>query len=165
MMWLARLMDGEGRRAVAVCGARGRSLLPLSLEVGASAAGGLSAVTTYRAAEFGSLPVIVTTDDGSCGLRGSVVDGLKAALPHAGVRAADVAIYACGPEKMLRAVADLAISEGIACQVCTERMMACGMGTCQSCVIRIRDAASREGWRYRLCCSDGPVFDAREVVW
>ena len=67
--------------------------------------------------------------------------------------------------RLLRAVADLAISEGIACQVCTERMMACGMGTCQSCVIRIRDAASREGWRYRLCCSDGPVFDAREVVW
>jgi len=165
MIWLARLMDGEGRRAVAVCGARGRSLLPLSLEVGASAAGGLSAVTTYRAAEFGSLPVIVTTDDGSCGLRGTAVDGLKAALQHTGVRAADAVIYACGPEKMLRAVASLAISDGIACQVCMERMMACGMGRCQSCVIRIRDAASPVGWRYRLCCSDGPVFDAREVVW
>ncbi len=164
-MWLGQLMGGDGLKAIAVCGARSGSLLPLTLEVGGGEVDGFSAVATYRAAEFGTLPVIVTTDDGSCGLRGSVVDGLKAALPHAGVRAADVAIYACGPEKMLRAVADLAISEGIACQVCTERMMACGMGTCQSCVIRIRDAASREGWRYRLCCSDGPVFDAREVVW
>ncbi|MGB9626184.1 MAG: hypothetical protein ACPMAQ_15125 [Phycisphaerae bacterium] len=164
-MWLGQLLGGEGRKALAVCGARSSSLLPLTLEVGAGAADSLSGIATYRAAEFGTLPVIVTTDDGSCGLKGTVADGLKAALQHASVRAADVVIYACGPEKMLRAVASLAISEGIACQVCMERMMACGMGTCQSCVIRIRDAAGPEGWRYRLCCSDGPVFEAREVVW
>ena len=50
-------------------------------------------------------------------------------------------------------------------QVCMERMMACGMGTCQSCVVAIRDAADPQGWRYRLCCTDGPVFDSRQVVW
>ena len=43
--------------------------------------------------------------------------------------------------------------------------MACGMGTCQSCVIRTRDTGDPEGWRYQLCCTDGPVFDSRQVVW
>jgi len=43
--------------------------------------------------------------------------------------------------------------------------MGCGMGTCQSCVIRTRDAADPEGWRYRLCCTDGPVFDGRDIIW
>jgi dihydroorotate dehydrogenase electron transfer subunit len=74
-------------------------------------------------------------------------------------------IYACGPEAMLRAVARLGLERGIATQVCMERVMACGMGTCQSCVVRVHDSSAEDGWRYRLCCTDGPVFDAREIVW
>ena len=45
-----------------------------------------------------------------------------------------------------------------------ERNTACGMGTCQSCVVKIRDDSDR-GWSYKLCCCDGPVFDARQVIW
>jgi dihydroorotate dehydrogenase electron transfer subunit len=165
IMWLGQRMGQEGRKAVAVCGARCRSLLPLTVEAGTQATASSAAPPAWTAREFGTVPVIVTTDDGSFGLKGTVIDGLKAALGQAGTGAKDAVIYACGPEKMLRAVASLAASKEIACQVCMERMMACGMGTCQSCVIRIRDAASPSGWRYRLCCSDGPVFDARDIVW
>ena len=46
-----------------------------------------------------------------------------------------------------------------------ERMMACGLGTCQSCVVRVRDDAAEEGWRYVLACVDGPVFDGDQMVW
>jgi hypothetical protein len=38
------------------------------------------------------------------------------------------------------------------------------MGTCQSCVVRVRDDNER-GWSFKLCCSDGPVFDARNLLW
>ena len=45
--------------------------------------------------------------------------------------------------------------------------MACGMGTCQSCVIRHRPHQGEAGgeWKYKLTCTDGPVFDARDIVW
>jgi dihydroorotate dehydrogenase electron transfer subunit len=46
-----------------------------------------------------------------------------------------------------------------------ERHMACGMGTCQSCIVRVRDPLAPAGWTWKLCCRDGPVFDAREIVW
>ena len=50
--------------------------------------------------------------------------------------------------------------------------MACGMGTCQSCVVKIESPRDPHGktatgrpWRYRLACTDGPVFDSTQVVW
>jgi dihydroorotate dehydrogenase electron transfer subunit len=73
---------------------------------------------------------------------------------------------------MMHAAAKLAGAHGVACKVCMEQAMACGMGTCQSCVVKIEDRQSPQGqtaagrpWRYRLACTDGPVFDAQAVVW
>ena len=46
--------------------------------------------------------------------------------------------------------------------------MACGMGTCQSCVIRAAaggSSADRRDWVYRLACTDGPVFLGRNLIW
>jgi dihydroorotate dehydrogenase electron transfer subunit len=43
--------------------------------------------------------------------------------------------------------------------------MACGIGICQSCVVPVRDDRDPEGWRYALCCMEGPVFDAETVLW
>ena len=42
--------------------------------------------------------------------------------------------------------------------------MACGMGTCQSCIVKIRNA-NPQGWSYKLCCTDGPVFAAGDILW
>jgi len=51
--------------------------------------------------------------------------------------------------------------------VAVERAMACGMGTCQSCVIRVRLEKARNGrnWAYRLSCTDGPIFRSSELLW
>jgi dihydroorotate dehydrogenase electron transfer subunit len=180
VMWLGHLLSQAGRSAVGVCGARSRNLLPVTIgethvaDVTANTPGapsggdgpeGTATVGFLHIAEFGGLPVVVSTDDGSCGLKGTVVDGLHAVLAASKAPRARTVVYACGPQQMLRAVADVAIREGVACQLCMERMMACGMGTCQSCVIRIRDESHPAGWRYRLCCTDGPVFDAAQVLW
>ena len=73
-------------------------------------------------------------------------------------------IYACGPEPMLEAIARLANANGVPCQLALERVMACGMGTCQSCVVRVIDSAADEGWRYALCCTEGPVFDSTQLT-
>ena len=64
----------------------------------------------------------------------------------------------------MQAVAMIALARGHTCQLALERHMACCMGTCQSCVVKIRDAAER-GWSFKLCCTDGPVFDAAQIVW
>jgi dihydroorotate dehydrogenase electron transfer subunit len=72
---------------------------------------------------------------------------------------------------MMKRVADIALRRGIACQIAVERAMACGMGTCQSCCIKVRkpDPARPplpgKDWCYRLACTDGPVFAAADLLW
>lgn len=98
--------------------------------------------------------VEVATDDGSAGERGFVTGPVERLLASGTF---DV-VYTCGPEIMERRVAGLAVGAGVACQVSLERLMACGIGACLSCVVSTRDGLRR-------ACVDGPVFDAEEVVW
>jgi dihydroorotate dehydrogenase electron transfer subunit len=65
---------------------------------------------------------------------------------------------------MMKAVANSCAALGVECQLALERYMGCGLGTCQSCAVKIRDATP-DGWSYKLCCTDGPVFDANVVIW
>src|SRR2546421_5262564 len=80
-------------------------------------------------------------------------------------------IYTCGPEPMMKRVAEIAAARGIDCQIAVERAMACGMGTCQSCCIRVRkpDASKPplvgRDWCYRLACTDGPGFRGGGLLW
>jgi len=67
-------------------------------------------------------------------------------------------VYACGPEAMQRIVAVQAAAAGLPCQVSLERLMACGVGACLSCVVSTTGGLKR-------ACVDGPVFDAGEVLW
>jgi dihydroorotate dehydrogenase electron transfer subunit len=101
--------------------------------------------------------LIVTTDDGSRGTRGTAVDGLRVLLDRPDV--GDAVVYACGPQPMLRAVAALARERGIGCFVSLEERMACGVGACAGCAVRTTDGG------YAKVCSDGPVFDAEEIAW
>jgi len=98
--------------------------------------------------------VEVATDDGSAGERGFVTVVSERLLRE---DAPDV-VYVCGPEIMARAVVAQTHAAGIACQVSLERLMACGIGACLSCVVTTRDGRKR-------ACVDGPVFDAEEVCW
>ena len=65
---------------------------------------------------------------------------------------------------MLRAVARLAQERSLPAQVSLDPWMGCGMGTCLGCVVRIQ-RPGEERPRWRCACTEGPVFDAREVVW
>jgi len=72
-------------------------------------------------------------------------------------------VAACGPEPMLAAVAALAEKQNVPCYVSLENTMSCGVGICFGCVCKTRDASGKTD--YRRTCVEGPVFDAREVVW
>ena len=71
-------------------------------------------------------------------------------------------ILACGPTPMLKAVAALAASYEIPCQVSLEEYMACAVGGCAGCTVRLE---TPEGPAMKRVCVDGPVFDAASVVW
>ena len=114
--------------------------------------------------------VHVATEDGSVGHRGLVVDLLEAHLKTQTSRQGSI-IYACGPHAMLHAVAEIAERFPVPCQVSLEADMACGFGACMGCVIPVKQSAvetwDTDGKRkaYKLCCKDGPAFDAREIAW
>jgi dihydroorotate dehydrogenase electron transfer subunit len=107
------------------------------------------------------VPLVPTTDDGSLGHHGRVTEAVEAYLDaHKG----PVALYACGPDPMLHAVARLAARRGLPAEVSLDPWMGCGVGTCLGCVVWMQ-SASEPRPHYRCACTEGPVFDAREVVW
>jgi len=166
MIWLAKVLRTAGAEAVSFFGAQSKRLIPLTLPHDEDVPGDPSRACEH-VAEFASagVPVVLSTDDGSVGVSGFVTDALARYAETHRAEPEDAVVYTCGPEPMMRAVASWCHTQGIECQVCMERAMACGMGTCQSCVVPCRDTTREEGWRYRLCCTDGPVFDSREVIW
>lgn len=101
--------------------------------------------------------VYIATDDGSRGYKGLVTKLLAKKIPST-VDNQPSTIYACGPKPMLKEVARLAKQHDMPCQVSLEEYMACGIGTCLGC-------AAKTITGYRMVCKDGPVFDAKEVVW
>lgn len=124
--------------------------------------GGRSAADVLCLADFAALdvPAVVSTDDGSAGHHGLVTEALEVYLQSTPVLPA--AIYSCGPTPMMRAVDVVARRHGIGHQVSLEAPMACGIGVCLSCVVRVR---AEGGWAYRRVCREGPVFDAAQLLW
>lgn len=106
----------------------------------------------------------VATDDGSAGFHGTVTECLSQWLEQSRPAPQTTIIYSCGPEAMLAKIAEIARAKNVDCQVSMERQMACGFGVCQSCAVECRVPGSNETV-YKLCCEDGPVFDAKEVVF
>lgn len=109
----------------------------------------------FKSASFGlegltPRSLIIASEDGSVGSRGLILDFLEPAKYRA--------VYACGPEPMLKAVALSCKAAGVPCVVSMERYMACGVGACLGCTIKtIRGN--------RRCCADGPIFMAEEVLF
>ena len=100
---------------------------------------------------------ILCTDDGTAGEKGFVTDALKRCIKE---EKPDI-VYACGPVVMLKAVSKIAIENEIQCQISLEERMACGVGACLGCAVKMT-RGGREF--YGHVCKNGPVFDAREVV-
>ena len=165
MIYLAQSL--AGREAVAFCGAVRGELMPLTVAAGAAVGKGVE--PTLAAEEFARFGVacVLCTDDGSLGFGGLVTQAVEQYLDQT---AHPAILYTCGPEGMMKRVAQIAAARGLESQIAVERAMACGMGTCQSCVIRVRrkpdDPANRGGdWVYKLACTDGPVFKGAELLW
>jgi dihydroorotate dehydrogenase electron transfer subunit len=151
-----RLHDLNYTDVTAIFGATTADLLPVQLS-GQPAADGTArpCINLPGAAPF---PAIVTTDDGSLGLPGHATDGLKVWHTSRDRGSPTPLVLACGPEAMLRAVTEHTRQHGLNCQLCIERNMGCGLGTCLSCLVRVGDDARPGGWRWALACTDGPVF-------
>lgn len=164
LIWLAEALHQAGKEVVAFCGGRTKDLIPLT-RVAQVPVSGDQGSPAYEEFARSQTPVVLSTDDGTLGARGRIPDVFAAYLDRHKVSPNDVVVYTCGPDIMMRSTATLAEQRGFDCYVCLERMMACGMGTCQSCVVALRDPDADNGWRYRLCCTDGPVFPSREVIW
>jgi dihydroorotate dehydrogenase electron transfer subunit len=106
--------------------------------------------------------LLLTTEDGSLGERGRVVAPLDRRLAALAPSAA-VMLYACGPEGMLAAIARTAMTYGRPCEVSVERIMACGLGGCYSCVVPMR---SEDGvFHHVRSCLAGPVLRGDQIQW
>lgn len=151
MLYVAQALAADGGKAVAFFGATTADLLPIEVNGNPTIHG---------------FPVKISTDDGSLVSKGFVTQALEGWL-DANPPANKLVLYTCGPELMMKRVAEIAAERGLECQVAVERAMACGMGTCQSCVIRVRlpQAISRRDWAYRLSCTDGPIFRSADLLW
>jgi dihydroorotate dehydrogenase electron transfer subunit len=125
--------------------------------------GGASSADILCDEEFRRLrwDVQTATVDGSAGRRGLVTDVLDTWLR----RHTDdpLEFYACGPDGMLLALAKRSAGRGWNTWVSLDKHMGCGMGACLACVVKVH--AETGGERWARVCRDGPVFEARQVVW
>lgn len=98
--------------------------------------------------EFRALGIdpVITTADGSVGVKGFVTDAMK-------TMDFDY-VYTCGPEPMLKAVYDCT-PDG---QFSFEARMACGFGVCMGCTCETK-------YGYKRICKDGPVLYKEEIKW
>jgi len=129
--------------------------------------------------------VRVTTEDGSHGEKGLVTQPLLAELrrrrpvlrsrtaegggneaqiklrtPNSQLRTSK--LFACGPTGMLRAVGKVAEEFNVPAELSMDERMCCGVGVCLTCVIPVKTGA---GWEYQRTCTEGPVFDSRQILW
>ena len=140
----------SGRSAVLVSG--GLGVAPMPLAARQARAAGLEVTWVHGArtaaelcAEAEGDRVMWATDDGSRGFRGTAVG----AAPDADT------VLACGPNRMLAAVAERWPNA----QVAVETYMGCGTGVCLGCAVPLRSGG------YDRACTEGPVYRAADVDW
>jgi dihydroorotate dehydrogenase electron transfer subunit len=106
--------------------------------------------------------VRVATEDGSHGEKGLVTQPLVAEIrnPQSAIR--NPKLFACGPTPMLKAVGRIADEFNVPAELSMDEHMCCGVGVCLTCVIKVK---SGNGWEFQRTCTEGPVFDSRDVVW
>jgi len=109
--------------------------------------------------------VKIATDDGSRGFKGYVSELLKQELwiMDYGLWT----IYACGPKLLLKEISRIAQEHAIPAQLSLESHMACGIGACMGCVIKVKskNAKGKTDNEYSRVCKEGPVFEANQILW
>lgn len=104
------------------------------------------------------IEVVTATNDGSAGVKGLVTDPLDDELIRLKAAGQSFELFACGPDPMLKAVAQRATGAGAKGWISMDRHMVCGVGACYACIQRTVRGNSR-------CCIEGPVFAASDLVW
>lgn len=107
--------------------------------------------------------VVITTEDGSLGNQGKITEALDPWIASLapGQRPE---FFVCGPSGMLKAIALRALKHQWPAWTSVDNNMGCGVGACLTCVLKVHDASS-SGWTWARACREGPVFNAREIVW
>jgi dihydroorotate dehydrogenase electron transfer subunit len=132
-----------------------------SPQKGTAFVGGRRRVDILCQEEFRALgwEVRVTTEDGSHGEKVLVTQALAAELRQ---RELGRKLFACGPTPMLKAVGQLAAEFELPAELSLDEHMGCGIGVCLTCVVPIKTG---EGWDYQRTCTEGPVFNSRQIAW
>jgi dihydroorotate dehydrogenase electron transfer subunit len=101
----------------------------------------------------------ICTEDGSLGEKGMVTDYIRENIRTFG----DCDVYCCGPRDMLKEIQRLYSGESNRVTAFLEERMACGVGVCTGCAVKIRKG--KKGFTYQKVCQDGPAFDLKEVIF
>lgn len=102
--------------------------------------------------------ITLATEDGSLGCQGYVTEPLKDYLEQYS-DSRETMGFVCGPELMMQKVKDIVIHTSFPWQASFERRMACGLGACMGCAVKMTSG------KYQMACKQGPVFDLKEVVF
>ncbi|MBN2515111.1 MAG: dihydroorotate dehydrogenase electron transfer subunit [Deltaproteobacteria bacterium] len=105
--------------------------------------------------------LMISTDDGSDGYHGTVTELFQNHIDS--YTDNDSIVFCCGPDPMMTGVAGIVKKYSIPCQVSMEERMACGVGACLGCAVRVKSHGDRP--RYMTVCKDGPVFDSKDIIW
>lgn len=154
-------LDGNYKTAIVVAGGLGAAPFPYLTRKIKSKKSIMSFVggrTKQDVISYGFENLILSSDDGSIGYKGNVVQSLENNLDKIDIASSKV--FACGPNAMLRVLKDFCLKHNLDCEVSTECAMACGFGICQGCPIE----SSSNSDTYLLVCKDGPVFNVKDVV-
>jgi dihydroorotate dehydrogenase electron transfer subunit len=117
----------------------------------------------HAAFEATGAQVLCATDDGSHGFHGNVI-GLLEQEWAAGRIPERVRLLACGPERMLTAVARLAADRELSCWFSLETYMGCGVGICSGCAVPTNPEGPLGDWPSAKCCVEGPVFESSAIL-
>lgn len=143
----------KGKKWLMVGGGYGFAPLRFLAKEGEKSGADVSSIIGARSKDYlmakASGKNYITTDDGSAGKKGNVLAELEPLLEKEKFSC----IYCCGPEKMMKAVAQAAKKHNVPCQLSVERYMKCGFGVCGHCAMG--------GW---LSCIDGPTIDGEEAL-
>ncbi|MCP5062480.1 MAG: dihydroorotate dehydrogenase electron transfer subunit [Ignavibacteriae bacterium] len=107
--------------------------------------------------QFGLENISYSSDDGTIGIKGNVIDLLINELQK--INNKKVKIFACGPTPMLKGLQIYCAENNLDGEVSLESQMACGFGICQGCPVETKEQEA-----YKLICKDGPVFNIKDVV-
>lgn len=151
----------RGKRVLMMGGGIG---VPPMLQTAKEADADVTIISGYRSADLflkeeleAAGRLFITTEDGSAGIKGNVMDAVRENKMEPDV------ILACGPTPMLRAVKAYAEERNITCYISLEEKMACGIGACLACVCQSKEVDGHSHVHNKRICKDGPVFLSTEV--